>query len=456
MIPDEGGYQVMGAENTLARLARRGAETLAREDSVLYDLIEAEIRRQSETLTLVASSSIADLSALVCEGSPVVNVTAEGYPGRRFHSGCRIVDEIERLAIDRAKEVFDAQYANLQPHCASTANEIVLFGLLHPGDTIMGMDLSSGGHLTHGASVSISGRCFNAVTYSVEPDGYIDLNGVAEIARRARPRLIMCGATAYPKWIDFKGFRRIADEVGAYLVADITHVAGLVAARLHPNPIDDAHITTTCTHKQLYGPRGGLILSGKDHSTTGKDGKRTLAETIQSSVFPLMQGAPFQHTIAAKARALGRLKAPEFRALAERIVQDAQVLASELMARGYNVVSGGTKNHIVLVDLSAQSLTGTIAERALEECSITVNRNKVPGDRRSAMITSGIRIGTNTVAARSMGLPEMKLCASLIDRVLKAVTAMSESEYTLDAATRSAVRDDVRKLCQRFPIEMYL
>jgi glycine hydroxymethyltransferase len=389
----------------LAGLAVLGVDLLRDEDAELHGLLDAEYQRQLHTLVLVASSSLADPSVMACEASVAVNVTAEGYPGRRFHAGCRWVDAIEQLAIDRARAAFGARYANVQPHCASSANEAVMFGLLDPGDTILSMHLEHGGHLTHGAPVSISGRCFKAVHYGVNASGFIDYDEVRSAAQHCRPRLIICGGTAYPRMIDFQRFRSIADDVGAFLLADITHSAGLVAAGLHPNPVDYAHVTTMCTHKQLYGPRGGLILMGADADSRVPGGS-TLSELMQRAVFPLFQGAPAPHVIAAKARALARVVRPDFRCLAERIVANGRALATSFMNRGYSVVSGGTDSHIVLLDLRTSGLTGAIGEGALEESDIIVNRNKVPGDRRGARVTSGLRLGTNTVAARSMGAPD--------------------------------------------------
>jgi glycine hydroxymethyltransferase len=442
-------------ESILTTLARQGVELLQEDDTLLYDLLEREYHRQANTLALVASSSIVDPSVLACEGMHPVNVTAEGYPGRRFHAGCKVIDEIEQLAIDRAKQIFGAQYACVQPHCASSANEIVMFGLLKPGDTIMGMELQYGGHLTHGASASISGQYFNAVGYGVGEGGFIDYNQVHKLAKECRPQLIICGATAYPRVIDFKRFREIADDVGAFLLADITHVAGLVVANLHPSPIDFAHFTTTCTHKQLNGPRGGLILMGKDHLNLAPDGKRTLSQLIQSAVFPLFQGAPVPNVIAAKARAFARASTPAFKILANQIVTNAKALAVYCVEKGYEVISGGTDNHIVVIDLGPRGLTGAIAEHALEESHIIVNKNKVPGDKKSSLVTSGIRLGTNSVAVRKMGPDEMKRCADLIDKVLTSITVLGDRDHTLDSRVIDSVRDEVSRLCKEFPIPRY-
>lgn len=442
-------------DSILVALAHRGAAVLEEEDPELSGMLEREYQRQATSLVLVASSSAVHPSVLACEATVPANVTAEGYPGRRFHAGCRHIDEIEQLAIDRARAAFGARYANVQPHSASLANEIVLFSLLKPGDTVLGMELRSGGHLTHGAPVSVSGTYFRAVGYGVDEDGLIDYERVARLAQEVRPKLIICGATAYPRTIDFRRFREIADDTGAFLLADITHVAGLVVAGLHPSPIDEAHFTTTCTHKQLYGPRGGLILMGHECDAPAPDGKRSLAELMQSAVFPLVQGAPIPNAIAAKARTLDRLLRPEFRALAERIVANARVLAARLVDRGYRVVSGGSDTHIVVVDVAAAGLTGVIAERALEDSAIVVNKNVIPGDRRGPAVTSGIRLGTNTVALRGLGPREMGECVELIDAVLTSVDVRGEAEYSLSPETRDRVRAAVRELCTRFPIPGY-
>lgn len=445
----------MNTESVLGTLAQHGMEHLWQEDQPLYGLLEAEYMRQMNSLVMVASSSIVHPSVLACEGQIAVNVTAEGYPGRRYHAGCEFVDGIEQLAIDRAKLAFGAQYANVQPHSATSANYIVMASLLRPGDTILGMELQFGGHLTHGSKVSLSGQYFNAYGYGLGPDELIDYEQVARLAHEHKPKLIICGATAYSRPIDFHRFREIADEIGAFLLADISHTAGLVIAGLHPNPINEAHFTTTCTHKQLYGPRGGLIMMGRDHSTLGPDGKRTLADTIQRAVFPFLQGAPILNAMAAKARALAIAVTPEFRTLAERIVLNARVLGECFFGRGYRVISGGSSNHIVLLDVASRGLTGVIAERALEQSGIIVNKNRIPGDNKSALVTSGVRLGTNTVAARGMGADEMEECAQLIDRVLDAIEVMGDREYHLDSSIAESVRAEVKILCGRFSLPAY-
>jgi len=439
----------------LSEFASYGHTRLQTEDEQLHHLLTQEYYRQQETLSLIAAASIADPSVLACEGTATNNVTTEGYPGARFHAGCEVIDEIERLAVERAKVAFRAHYANVQPHSGSSANQIVLFSVLKPGDTLLGLDLHAGGHLTHGSKASISGRYFQAIGYSLTPDGFIDYEQVEALAWQHKPRLIICGASAYPRTIDFKRFRAIADSVNAYLLADISHIAGLVAAGEHPSPIDEAHFTTTSTYKQLYGPRGGLILLGKDHTALAPDGKHTIADMIQRAVFPFVQGTPSMHSIAAKARALAHVVTPEFRELARRIVSNARELARELMARGYRVLTGGTENHLVLVDMRANGMSGLVAEKALEECGILINKNRIFGDTRSAQVTSGIRLGTNSVALRGMGAEEMKECIALFHRVLSALEVQDDRHYTLDPELRKTVQDDVKALCRRFPIPHY-
>lgn len=436
--------------DALGRQATRGLESLSEQDPELFEALAREQDRQLSRLMMVASASVVDPSVLACQASAAVNVTAEGYPGRRYHAGCAEIDVIESLAIARAQAAFGARYANVQPHSATTANQIVMFSLLEPGDTLLGMALESGGHLTHGSPASYSGSCFRALGYGLDSDGYIDLTQVRDLARRERPRLIICGATAYSRSIDFASFRAIADEIGAHLLADISHVAGLVVAGLHPSPIDHAHVTTTCTHKQLFGPRGGLILAGRDHDRPLASGK-TLADCFQRAVFPFFQGAPVLNAIAAKARALAIAMTPDFHAMARRIVDDAAALAGALMNLGYRVVSGGTDNHIVLLDLTELDITGLAAERALEECHIVVNKNRIPGDRRSPFVTSGIRIGTNALARWGLTPGDMSRCAGLVHKVLADIRGGAE----LSDSTRAQVRGEVAEICARFHQAVY-
>jgi glycine hydroxymethyltransferase len=444
------------SQDLLAEFAQRGIDLLRRGDPALYDLLYQEHQRQNETLAMVAASSVADPSVLACEGMATANVTAEGYPGARFHAGCRCIDGIEHLAIDRAKRAFGAQYANVQPHSGTSANEIVLFAVLQPGDTVLGLGLNSGGHLTHGARASVSGQYFNAIEYGLDQDGHIDYEHIECLAQEFRPKLIISGASAYPRQIDFQRFRTIADKVGAFLLADISHIAGLVVAGEHPSPIDWAHFTTTSTYKQLYGPRGGIILIGKDYEQPAPDRKRTLADLIQRAVFPFFQGTPNLSAIAAKARSLAIVTSPQFKVLAGQIVANAKTLAHCLVEKGYHVLTGGTDNHLVLVDMLASGLTGVIAERALEECGILVNRNRIPGDTKSALVTSGVRFGTNSLAARGMGAPEIRRCVDLIETILSSVAVRSDEAYELDPTRKTAALREVRQLCAAFPIPDYL
>ncbi|MGW3126813.1 serine hydroxymethyltransferase [Streptomyces sp. NPDC001123] len=425
------------------------------EDPALYGLLDNELHRQRETLALVASCSPVTPAALLAEGSFFANVTAEGYPGRRFHAGCVNVDKVEELAVERAKQAFGARYANVQPHSASTANQVVMNSLLKPGDPILGLDLDAGGHLSHGASVNISGRIFEAHSYGLGPDGLIDYAEVRAQALRHRPRLIIAGTTAYPRTLDWAAFRAIADEVGAYLLADITHIAGLVVAGLHPSPLAHAHVVTTCTHKQLYGPRGGLILLGDSADTVLPSG-RTLQQTLQSGLFPLIQGAPVVNSIAAKAYALGAATTPAFAATIDRVRTLAATLAERLMGRDVRVISGGTDNHIVVADvLTSFDVTGVNAEKALEQCGILVNKNRIVGDRHSARVTSGVRFGSNSMAARGFDVGDVAEVADLVIEVLTATQNTSNTTYALDPAVQAGVQERVRNICHRRPIAGY-
>ena len=443
------------SSDPLATFAAHGFASLRATDAALARLLDAELERQRSVLTLVAASSVAHPSVLCCEGTAISNLTLEGYPGARYHGGAAFADGIESLAIERVKALFGARYANVQPHSGSSANQIVLFGLLSPGDRILGLDIRCGGHLTHGAKASLTGRYFESFGYGLSPDGLLDYETIAARAREVRPRLIVCGASAYPRQLDFARFRAIADEVGAFLLADISHVAGLVAAGLHPSPIDHAHFTTTSTYKQLFGPRGGLVLMGKDADRTAPDGKRSLADLIQKSAFPVVQGTPHLNTIAAKARAFAWAATPEFRGIASRVVSNARALAAALKARGYRILTGGTDNHMLLVDLTGSELTGAAAESTLESCNIVVNRNILPGDPRPARLASGLRLGTNTVALRGMGDLEMNRSAGLIDEVLRCARPESSTSCRLDAAVRARVLRGVAKLCADFDLPGY-
>lgn len=453
---ERGAGRVRRARVDVEAFARRGVQLLREEDPELYGLIEREYERQASSLAMVASCSTAHPSVLACEGSFTSNVTAEGYPGHRHHAGCEFVDRFEQLAIDRARQVFGARFANVQPHSASTANQIVTTAVLKPGETLMGLQLDSGGHLSHGSSVNISGRFYDAVGYGLDQRGYIDYDAMRRLALEHRPKLIICGTTSYPRTVEWERFREVADEVGAYLLADITHIAGLVIGGQQPNPIDVAHFTTTCTHKQLYGPRGGLILMGKDADEPSPQGTTTLSSLLQKRLFPFTQGAPLVNTIVAKARVLGRCATPEFRRQAQRIHDLARALAESLVEQGARVMSGGTDNHIVVVDaVSTWGVTGIAAEKALEECNIIVNKNRIPGDQKPVSVSSGVRIGTNSLTVRDVETGDMPWCADLIGRILREVEMRDEKDYRLDPARREAFRGEVLEFCAAHPLRDY-
>ncbi|MCX2730635.1 serine hydroxymethyltransferase [Saccharopolyspora sp. NFXS83] len=428
-----------------------GTTRLRVEDPELAGLLDDELTRQDEALSLVASAGVADASVLAAGAAALSDVTAEGYPGSRFHPGAERFDAVERLAAARARAAFGASHANVQPHSCSAANLAVLTALLPVGGVLLGLRLDAGGHLTHGAPASVTGRWFRPVSYGVGDDGLIDYAAVARVAREHRPGVIVAGASAHPRRLDHVGFREIADEVGAYLLADVSHVAGLVAAGLHPNPIDVAHVTTMSTYKQLDGPRGGLILLGREHDHPGPDGT-PLARLIDRAVFPGTQGTPAPAAIAAKARALDRVREPEFERTARLVLDDAAALATALRGHGYRLLTGGTDTHMVVLDLRPGGPSGLVAERALEECGILANRNSVPGDTRPPTVTSGLRLGTNVLARRGMGPAEMAQCARLVDRVLRCVAPVDATRYRLDPAVRAEVRAEVRELTRSFPL----
>jgi glycine hydroxymethyltransferase len=408
------------------------AELLAT-DPAVADIVVRETRRQAEGLELIASENFASPAVLAAMGSPLTNKYAEGYPGRRYYGGCEVVDEAEQLAIDRAKRLFGAEHANVQAHSGTQANLAAYLAVLDPGETLMGMALRHGGHLTHGAAVSASGRLFRAVQYGVrERDGLIDLDAVREQARAERPKLIIAGGSAYPRVIDFAGFAAIAREVEAVLLVDMAHFAGLVAGGAYPSPIPHADIVTTTTHKTLRGPRGGMMLSRAAH-----------AKAIDKQVFPATQGGPLMHVIAAKAVALGEALHPSFAAYARQVVANARALGEALRERGYDLVSGGTDSHLLLVDLRRRELTGKTVEEALDRAGITVNKNTVPGDPQSPFVTSGIRIGTPALTTRGMREREMRSVAELMDRAVQA---------RADEAALEAVRGEVRELAAQFPL----
>ncbi len=406
---------------------------LQRVDPEIYDVLRREAQRQEHNLELIASETVVSRAVLQAQGSILTNKYAEGYPGRRYYGGCEVVDIAERLAIDRAKQLFGAEHANVQPHSGSQANMAVYFSQLSPGDTILSMDLTHGGHLTHGSPVNFSGKFFRVIPYGVrQSDERIDYEAMAALARTHRPKMIVVGYSAYPREIDFAPFRRAADEVGAMVMADIAHFAGLVAAGIHPSPVPHAEFVTTTTHKTLRGPRGGMILC-----------REAVAKSLDSSVFPGNQGGPLMHIIAAKAVALKEALAPEFKEYQRQIVRNAKALADGLMRRGFRLVSGGTDNHLMLLDLRNTELTGKVAQETLDRAHITVNRNTVPFETRSPFVTSGVRIGTPAVTSRGMREPEMDVIADCISRALQAVG---------NTATLASISEDVISLCRRFPI----
>ncbi len=422
---------------------------LADVDPDVYKAVVNEIKRQNDKLELIASENFTSPAVLEAMGQVMTNKYAEGYPGKRYYGGCEYVDVVEELARERAKQLFDAEYANVQPHSGSQANIATYFAFINPGDTILGMNLAHGGHLTHGSPVNFSGRLFRVVFYGVNREtGLIDMDQVRDIALRENPKLIIAGASAYSREFDYKAFREIADEVNAKLVADIAHPAGLIAARLLKSPLPHCHAVTTTTHKTLRGPRGGMILIGKDEENdiglvTPKGRKKKWSEVIDSNVFPGFQGGPLMHVIAAKAVAFKEALQPSFVSYCKQVISNAQTLAQKLIDLGYNIVSGGTDNHLMLVDLRNRGLTGKEAEAALEAAGITVNKNMVPFDEQSPFVTSGIRIGTAALTTRGMKEDEMREIAFLIDKVLSDIKNKSIIER---------VRAQVYDLCQRFPL----
>ncbi len=402
-------------------------------DPEIYQAIADERSRQNDGLELIASENFVSRAVLEATGSVLTNKYAEGYPGRRYYGGCEFVDVVERLAIERAKLLFGAEHVNVQPHSGTSANMAVYFALLRPGDKLMGMDLSCGGHLTHGHRLSYSGRDFEVVAYGVDRESErIDYDAVERQALAERPRLIVCGASAYGRVIDFARFRAIADRAGALLMADIAHIAGLVAAGLHPSPVPHCHVVTTTTHKTLRGPRAGLVMCTAEH-----------AKEIDRAVFPGIQGGPLMHVIAAKAVALKEALADGFKDYQRQIVANARALAARLAERGFRVVSGGTDTHVFLLDVAAAGLTGKVAEKALETAGITVNKNTIPYDPNPPLVASGIRIGTPALTSRDMGEREMAEVGDLMAEVLGAPE---------DAAVLADVRERVRELCRRFPL----
>ncbi len=413
---------------------------LTQSDPEIAGWIAKELGRQRDKIELIASENICSRAVLEAAGSILTNKYAEGYPGKRYYGGCEYVDEIETIAIERAKQLFGAQFANVQPNSGSQMNQAVFLALLQPGDTFMGLDLNAGGHLTHGSPVNMSGKWFNPVAYTVRPDDHrIDMDEVARIARQSKPKLIICGATAYSRHWDFKRFREIADEVGAYLLADMSHFSGLVAGGVHPSPVPHAHVTTTTTHKSLRGPRSGIILSNDEG----------LAKKINSAIFPGMQGGPLMHIIAAKAVAFAEALRPEFKVYARAVAENAKALAASLQEQGLDIVSGGTDNHLMLVDLRPFQAKGKHAEKALDRASITCNKNAIPNDPEKPFVTSGIRLGTPAGTTRGFGAAEFRAIGALIAEVVEGLRKNGE---TGDAQVEQSVRARVEELCARFPI----
>ncbi len=418
---------------------------------IVFQLIDKELERQQHGIELIASENFASENVMKAMGSICTNKYAEGLPGKRYYGGCEIIDQIEQLAIDRAKELFGAEWANVQPHSGAQANAAVMLGCLNPGDQLLGFDLSHGGHLTHGSSVNFSGKIYKPAFYGVEEStGLVDMDKVEAKAIEVKPKLIICGASSYSRDWDYKRFREIADKVGAVLLADVSHPSGLIAAGLLNNPIEHCHIITTTTHKTLRGPRGGLIMMGKDFENpwgikTPKGETRMMSSVLDGAVFPGTQGGPLEHVIAAKAVAFGEALQPSFKAYGKQVMANAQALAKAMVSRGYHIISGGTDNHLMLIDLRSkdENLTGKLAENSLVAADITLNKNTVPFETRSPFVTSGIRIGTPAVTTRGLKEPEMEIIADLIDRVL---TNTDKPEVI------EQVKSDVHKLMARFPL----
>jgi len=432
-------------------------DALKEQDGQIYDLITREYERLQSTLQLIAAENQCSKAVLAALGSVVQNKTTEGFPGARFHGGCEFVDDIEILAANRAKETFGAQYANVQPHSGTAANQIVLTAMLERGDRILSLSLDQGGHVSHGDRVSFGGKFFEVENYYLDRENFVlDYNAIRDQAIAFKPKLIICGASAYSRLIDFKEFRRIADEVGAYLMADISHIAGLVIAGAHPSPIDEAHFTTTSTYKP-GGPRGGLILMGRDYdSKISVSGKQTsLWKHIQKTTFPGVQGTPYLNNVAAKAIFFMETLTDEYRTRQFKIVENAKCLSNSLVELGYEVLTGGTDNHMVLVNVAnfREGLTGVIAQKCLEDCSIIVNMNRLPYDTKSMAIGSGVRLGTPIITKNGMGAAEMHAISKLLNVVLRVVKIETNSQYHIEESLRSEIRDKVSQLCGRFPMD---
>ena len=415
-------------------------DSLAKSDPDIQAAIDKELHRQQTQIELIASENIVSRAVMEAQGSVMTNKYAEGYPGKRYYGGCEFVDIAEELAIERAKKLFDCAYVNVQPNSGSQANQGAMMSLVKPGDTILGMSLAAGGHLTHGAAPNQSGKWFNAVQYGVRAqDHLVDLDEVAALAREHKPKLIIAGGSAYPRIIDFKAFREIADSVGAYLMVDMAHFAGLVAGGVHPSPLPYADVVTTTTHKTLRGPRGGMILSNNED----------LGKKINSAIFPGIQGGPLMHVIAGKAVAFGEALRPGFKLYAQSVVDNARALAATLAEAGLAIVSGGTDTHLMLVDLRPKKLTGKVAEAALERANITCNKNGIPFDPEKPMVTSGVRLGTPAGTSRGFGVAEFQLVGRLINEVL---SGLAENGKGGNAAVEASVKERVLELCGRFPI----
>ena len=419
-------------------------------DPELFNILSNETVREDSTLELIASENFVSYPVLEMTGGIMTNKYAEGYPGNRYYGGCEFVDQAENLAKERANRLFGVDYSNVQPHSGSQANMAVLMTFLKPGDTILGLDLAHGGHLTHGSKVNFSGKLYNSIFYHVDKaTGLVDFDEVIKLAREHKPKLIICGGSAYPRFIEFQDFKQIADEVGAYLMADIAHPSGLVAAGIHPSPVPYCNVITTTTHKTLRGPRGGMIMMGKDDQNpwgivAPKSGRvKNISELLDNSVMPGVQGGPLMHIIAAKAVAFGEALRPEFKEYAQQIVDNAKFMADEFISRNYKLISGGTDTHVILIDLTNKKITGKAAEKSLEKAGVTVNKNMIPFDEKSPFVTSGIRIGTPAVTTRGMKNDEMKKIVSLIDRVI----INPNDDHNL-----SSVKAKVNELCKFFPL----
>ena len=424
--------------------------TLKSSDPELYDILINEVKREDSTLELIASENFVSYPILEMAGGIMTNKYAEGYPGNRYYGGCEFVDEAENLAKERANKLFGVEYSNVQPHSGSQANMAVLMTYLNPGDVILGLDLAHGGHLTHGSKVNFSGKLYNSVFYQVDKNtGLVNFDEVIKLARKYKPKLIICGGSAYPRFIEFENFKEVANDVGAFLMADIAHPSGLVAAGIHPSPVPFCDVITTTTHKTLRGPRGGMIMMGKDNLNpwniiAPKSGRvKNISEILDNSVMPGVQGGPLMHIIAAKAVAFGEALKPEFKLYAQQIVDNAKIMAEEFISKEYQLISGGTDTHVILIDLTNKKITGKAAEKSLEIAGITVNKNMVPYDEKSPFVTSGIRIGTPAVTTRGMQGEDMKKIVSLID---SAISNHDNQQKLL------SIKDEVNDLCKSFPL----